>query len=124
MEFEKKVPVWNAEGTEPPEDLKESGFTAGFKPPAAFFNWFWTGVSHCLAEIRTKLSGHADNKENPHGVTVEQVGAAKNDLSNVDPETFKQLVADAGAGGFSSGTDDLTAGESPLAEGEVYFVYE
>lgn len=52
MAFEKPVPLWKAAGTEPPEDLKASGFTAGFKPPAAFFNWFWTGVSEALAELQ------------------------------------------------------------------------
>ena len=48
MAFEKKVPDWNAAGTEPPESLKESGFTAGYKPPAAYFNWFWNAVSRFL----------------------------------------------------------------------------
>ena len=36
--------------------MKESGFQAYYKPPAAFFNWFWHGVSACLTEIRSKLS--------------------------------------------------------------------
>lgn len=58
MNFEKDVPEWTAEGTEPPASLKSGGFTAGYKPPAAFFNWFWSGVSACLTEIRTKLSTH------------------------------------------------------------------
>lgn len=57
MDFEKNVPEWQAEGTEPPASLKESGFQAGYKPPAAVFNWFWHGVSACLTEIRSKLSG-------------------------------------------------------------------
>lgn len=52
MAFEKNVPLWEAAGTEPPEDLKKSGFTAGFKPPAAYFNWFWTGVSEALTELQ------------------------------------------------------------------------
>lgn len=74
MDFEKNVPTWNATGTEPPESLKTSGFTAGYRPPAAFFNWFWSGVSACLAEIRAKLKSHAENTSNPHGVTKAQVG--------------------------------------------------
>lgn len=56
MDFEKNVPEWQAQGTEPPASLKESGFQAGYKPPAAYFNWFWHGVSACLTEIRSKLS--------------------------------------------------------------------
>ena len=58
MNFEKDVPQWTAAGTEPPASLKSGGFTAGYKPPAAYFNWFWSGVSACLTEIRSKLSAH------------------------------------------------------------------
>lgn len=77
MDFKKNVPEWRAEGTEPPESLKDSGFQVGYKPPAPYFNWFWNRVSACLTEIREKLSGHASNKENPHGVTAAQLGLDK-----------------------------------------------
>lgn len=55
MDFEKKVPEWNATGTEPPASLKQSGFEAGYKPPAAYFNWFWNRVSACLSELQAKV---------------------------------------------------------------------
>ena len=55
MEFEKKVPEWAAQGTEPPASLKSTGFQAGQKPPAAYFNWFWNAVSACLTELQAKL---------------------------------------------------------------------
>jgi hypothetical protein len=54
MAFEKTVPQWDAAGTEPPSTLKASGFTAGYKPPAAYFNWFWHSVSQCLSELQSK----------------------------------------------------------------------
>lgn len=60
MDFEKKIPDWNAEGAEPPESLKTSGFQGGYRPPASIFNWFWHSVSACLKEIREKLS-NVDN---------------------------------------------------------------
>lgn len=60
MKFEKTPPTWNAEGSEPPSSLKTSGFQAGYKPPAAYFNWFWNKVSACLTELQTKLS-NVDN---------------------------------------------------------------
>ena len=56
MEFEKKVPVWNAAGTEPPEELKNTGFTGGYKPPAEFFNWFMHGTSAALQEMQNSLA--------------------------------------------------------------------
>lgn len=89
MDFEKNVPEWKATGTEPPASLKESGFEAGYKPPAAFFNWFWNRVSACLTELRSKLKGHAEDKNNPHGVTKEQIGLDK--VSNT-PDTEKYVA--------------------------------
>ena len=120
MDFEKNVPEWNAQGTEPPESLKTTGFEAGYKPPAAVFNWFWNRVSACLTEIREKLKGHADNKENPHGVTAAQVGL---DKVNNTPDTEKAVAfaQEAGVarkaqsamtihfnGGRTEGTDQWT----------------
>lgn len=54
MAFEKKVPEWLAAGSEPPASLKQSGFTPGYKPPADYFNWFWSSVSAVLAELQEK----------------------------------------------------------------------
>lgn len=55
MNFEKNVPSWDAQGTEPPSSLKTSGFQPGYKPPASYFNWFWYGISKAVSEIQTKL---------------------------------------------------------------------
>ena len=52
MAFEKKVPQWNAQGVEPPESLKNSGFQPEYKPPADYFNWFWYNVAQCLMELQ------------------------------------------------------------------------
>lgn len=96
MDFEKNVPDWSATGTEPPESLKQSGFEAGYKPPAAYFNWFWNRVSACLAEIREKLKGHAEDKENPHGVTAAQVGLGNAD-NTADSEKHVAYAGTAGS---------------------------
>ena len=57
INFTNTAPAWNNEGTAPSETLKTSGFTAGYKPPASIFNWFWAKVSKCISELQTKLSG-------------------------------------------------------------------
>lgn len=54
--FSVDTPTWSATGKEPKESLKRTGFTAGFKPPAAYFNWFWYRVCRNLAEIKSKIS--------------------------------------------------------------------
>lgn len=75
MAFEKTVPEWNAAGTEPPSSLKASGFSAGYKPPADYFNWFWHAVSQCLKELQEMTPEDI-------GVTPANIGALAVDGSN------------------------------------------
>lgn len=56
MTFDNNVPEWKNEGSDPPETLKEEGFTAGYKPPAAYFNWFFNRIQKSVKEIQDKLS--------------------------------------------------------------------
>ena len=79
INFDNTIPEWKNEGIEPSEDLKQKGFVGGYKPPATVFNWFWCLVQKCITELQNKLKTHADNINNPHEVTKEQVG-----LGNVD----------------------------------------
>lgn len=58
MNFTKIIPKWKATGTEPPDSLKNSGFEAGYKPPADYFNWFMNGTSEVLEEIESLLESH------------------------------------------------------------------
>lgn len=62
IEYENLPPDWENKGTEP-TDLKTNGFYAGYKPPAAYFNWFFNRVSVCLKELQTKFKNHADKSE-------------------------------------------------------------
>lgn len=82
MEFNNNAPKWNAKGVEPPDEMKDSGFQSGYKPPAPYFNWFWNRVSLCLSELISKLKSHADDTDNPHDTTPEKIGAAKEQHSH------------------------------------------
>ena len=55
MEFENTFNTWNNTGTEPSNDFIETGFKAGYKPPASVFNWFWAKVINALTELQTIL---------------------------------------------------------------------
>ncbi len=57
MTFDNLPPKWDAEGTEPTTELQEKGFVAGYKPPAAYFNYLFNKIIKCLKELQTKLSG-------------------------------------------------------------------
>ena len=77
MDFNNQLPEWKNEGIEPSDELKTNGFAMKLKPPADIFNWFWSKVIKSITELQTKLKGHAENKENPHGVTKTQLGLDK-----------------------------------------------
>lgn len=62
MDFNNQIPEWKNAGTEPSTNLKETGFAAGYKPPASVFNWFWSKVSKAITELQTKLSNVDSNK--------------------------------------------------------------
>lgn len=91
MDFEKTVPSWPAQGTEPPDSLKTSGFQAGYKPPAPYFNWFWHRSSECLTELQGKLSAYET-----------EVTAALNDKA---AKGHTHSAATTSAAGFMSASD-------------------
>lgn len=59
--FNNTAPDWVAEGVEPPEELKITGFKVDYRPPADYFNWFWSKVSSCIAELQNNSAGYMPN---------------------------------------------------------------
>lgn len=117
--FEEQAPGWSAKGAEPSAEFKAGGYRAGYKPPAGFFNWFWTRVSKALAELQSKVAGyaaaneadkaaaaaaqsaHVSNKSNPHGVTAAQVGA----LATAGTAVDSAKLGGQAAGYYAKGAD-------------------
>ena len=64
MNFEKQPISWENKGTEPTEDIKQSGFTVGYKPPAAYHNYLFANHSDCIAEMQKKLGSVDDTRLN------------------------------------------------------------
>ena len=58
--FTNTPPDWKANGVEPTTELKKKGFVAGYKPPAAYFNWFWKKTSDCISELQDKANDSYD----------------------------------------------------------------
>lgn len=56
MEFEHTPVNWENKGTEPTAAIKQSGFTAGYKPPAAYHNFLFANHSDCIEELQTKTN--------------------------------------------------------------------
>lgn len=62
MKFINTLPEWKNEGVQPQEELLNSGFQAGYRPPAAIFNWFWSKVCKCIRELQNVLTDRIDVK--------------------------------------------------------------
>lgn len=58
MNFTKTPPTWEAAGTEPSSTLQTNGFTAGYKPPASYFNYLFHKYTDCISEIQTALADY------------------------------------------------------------------
>lgn len=95
MVFEKKIPLWRNAGAEPPEELKKEGFKAGYRPPAAYFNWFFNGVSECLKELAEKLKLMDEKVETTGQV---RIGGAETPLNARDT----LFVIDSGQAAFKA----------------------
>ncbi|MFB8663556.1 tail fiber protein [Enterococcus faecalis] len=80
MKFTKELPVWLAPGIKPPESLTSDGWKASQKPPADYFNWFFSRTHGALKELQDSathiedFNAHKSNISNPHAVTATQVG--------------------------------------------------
>ena len=100
MNFENKTPEWPKEGVEPSSEIKNKGFAPGYKPPAAYFNWFWNSVSKNLAEIKTKLS-NVDNTADSEKTVKRATTAGTAD------KTAQKMTVQLN-GGTTEGTDKFT----------------
>lgn len=118
MAFEKQVPDWLAAGIEPPESLKNSGFTAGYKPPADYFNWFWHSVSQCLAELQKMTPD--DINAVPKTRTVNGK-ALSGDINLGHSDVGAQRPLYLGADIVKSTADDTFAKWHALGTGYVFY---
>lgn len=50
--FTKSLPEWKSKGVEPPTDLKNTGWKAAQRPPAAYFDWFFNRTYEALKELQ------------------------------------------------------------------------
>lgn len=103
MKFSEKAPAWENAGVEPKEDLKQSGFTAGYKPPAAYFNWFFHQTYLCLMELQTSFLEITkdeidllDSLEAGAGgeITITGEPISDNEINEIDDMKLEELMAE------------------------------
>lgn len=83
MNFNNIFPEWKNSGTEPSAELKTSGFKAGYKPPAAIFNWFWSKVCKAITEIQTNLSNVDNTSDLDKPVSTATTSAISTAVTNL-----------------------------------------
>ncbi len=103
LEFHCPPPGWSAEGVEPSAEFKKSGYVAGYKPPAGFFNWFWTSVSQCLEELQTGLGAYAALNEDDK-TALNAALSKKLESSSFTAQNLLELLN--GASGLNADTLD------------------
>lgn len=64
MAFTNKPQPWKNVGVKPTEILAEEGFKAGYKPPAAYFNYLFNNYYKCLEELQ-QVVGSDDSGATP-----------------------------------------------------------
>jgi hypothetical protein len=60
MPFEEQLPEWNSPGVEPPASKKNTGWQAGEKPAADYWNWQMHRTYKALQELQQKAAEKAD----------------------------------------------------------------
>lgn len=83
MNFEKQPISWENKGTEPTEDIKQSGFTVGYKPPAAYHNFLFALLLDCIAEIQKVLSDTNFENSVDNAINNSLATASENNIVSV-----------------------------------------
>lgn len=56
MDFINTPQRWENQGVKPTDELAKEGFKAGYKPPAAYFNYLFHNYYKCLDELQKTVS--------------------------------------------------------------------
>lgn len=83
MPFTHPVPDWNAQGAEPPESLKTTGWAINQRPPADYFNWFFYNTAKAIIELQLEAI-NTDQKGVANGLaTLDATGKVPASQLNV-----------------------------------------
>lgn len=98
MAFTEKLPEWQAEGIEPPDSKKQTGWEVEDKPPAGWLNWVWNRTFKVLEELRNKVADKEYVDEAIAGVKVDVPDASltvkgKVQLSSATDSTSETMAA-------------------------------
>ena len=100
MPFQEKLPDWHAEGVEPPESKRNTGWEPGERPPAEYWNWQMNRTYKALEELQKKAIHKDDVKASDIPIedaaghfTADNVEGALNELFTSVSDGKAQIAA-------------------------------
>lgn len=75
---------WKAEGSEPSDTLKASGFQAGQKPPAAIFNYFLHREQECIEQLQSEHDSFVSGTASTFEYVGENIGALEEKCDSLE----------------------------------------
>lgn len=101
MPFQEKLPDWHAEGVEPPESKRNTGWEPGERPPAEYWNWQMNRTYKVLQELQQKAA---------EKVEVQQAQQTANEAKDIADAVQSDLSAHASA---TTGVHGATSAATP-----------
>ena len=119
MANEWKAPMaWHNEGVEPSENLKSTGFQAGYKPPAAVFNYFLHNEQECIEQLQGAVDAAnaeiATKAKAEHSHTLDDVTETTD--KKIFTATEREKLANV-AEGANAYTHPTTSGNKHIPSG-------
>ena len=115
MPFQEKLPDWHAEGVEPPESKRNTGWEPGERPPAEYWNWQMNRTYKVLQELQQKAA---------EKVEVQQAQQTANEAKATADAAQSDLSAHASAttdvhGATSAATPNTIIQRDPSGRAKV-----
>lgn len=109
MAWKNIFPEWKNKGTEPSTELKNTGYSGGYKPPASVFNWFWSKVMKAITEIQTAVDTKADKQNSNNGF---EGGSGANSSDGGAVGSGATSISGGSVGSYSSSGDGGAIGKN------------
>lgn len=96
MEFKYTPTPWENTGVEPPTELKDTGFVAGYKPPAGYFNWIFNKYTRCIEELQQFVLSCDEGKAEKDHTHDTATSTDNGFLSKEDKIKLDELIENGG----------------------------
>jgi len=121
MSFTREIPIWNATGAEPPQSLKDSGWSPDDRPPAEYWNWQMNLTFKALQELQ-QYALHSELKGNTNGLAGLNSSGKVVHADGTNPET--NAIEAINSYGFAApSVKKYNVDANTLTESGRYYLY-